>query len=168
MPAAADQPSRRSLAERFLAEQRPAEVDEATLAQLRRFVSDGLGGARVSDRYLLELAERAGVPVSRTLGGLPPDLRDRVHFHDLAAAEASLLDLAGEYERARQAIDRQRQQDCRRAVRRGRQRLEWMLGRPGLAATKRAQKQEILSWFRVWLETPELFRSWIELRKRRL
>jgi hypothetical protein len=30
---------------------------------------------------------------------------------------------------------------------------------------KRAEKQEIATWFRIWLETPDLFFDWLELRK---
>jgi len=35
-----------------------------------------------------------------------------------------------------------------------------------VAAEKRAEKAEIRQWFRVWLETPEAFFDWLELRKR--
>jgi hypothetical protein len=30
---------------------------------------------------------------------------------------------------------------------------------------KRAEKAEIATWFRIWLETPDLFFDWLELRK---
>jgi hypothetical protein len=33
-------------------------------------------------------------------------------------------------------------------------------------AQKRAEKQEILEWFRIWLETPETFFDWLDVRKR--
>jgi hypothetical protein len=51
---------------------------------------------------------------------------------------------------------------------RARQRLETLLRRPSLSAGKRAEKEEILSWVRVWLETPDLFPGWLDLRKRAL
>jgi len=167
-PCGARKPSRRSLVEDYLRLHSPAELNSATLAELRRYVSDRLGGAAVSDRYLLDLVERTPTPISRELGGLPLDLRDRVHFHDFAAAEASLRDLQREYEAASAAGDRQRAADCRRAVLRARQRLEMLLRQRTLSDVKRAEKQEILGWFRVWLENPELFATWIELRKRAL
>jgi hypothetical protein len=31
---------------------------------------------------------------------------------------------------------------------------------------KREEKQEILEWFRIWLETPETFFDWLDVRKR--
>jgi formylmethanofuran dehydrogenase subunit E len=30
---------------------------------------------------------------------------------------------------------------------------------------KRAEKEEIMQWFKIWLETPETFFDWVELRK---
>ena len=36
---------------------------------------------------------------------------------------------------------------------------------PRVEAYKRDQKQEILEWFRIWLETPDTFFDWLDLRK---
>jgi hypothetical protein len=168
MPGAGKGPSRKSLVEAYLRQHAPAVINAAVLANLRRCVSAALGGARVADRYLLEIAEDLGFPVARELGGLPPDLRHRVHFHDFSAAEASLRDLAREYEAARAASLRERMQDCRRAVLRGKQRLTSLLRRTRLSPARRAEKEEIAVWFRVWLETPGLFPDWIALRRRAL
>jgi hypothetical protein len=164
MSGSVSKPSRKSLVEQFLRENAPAEISASVLTALRRYVAGRLEGARVSDRYLVELAENAGFSVARELGGLPADLRDRIHFHDLDAAQSSLLEMAREYAVA----DRRCRQDCRRAVRRAQDRLAALLRRPGLAPAKRAEKEEIASWFRVWLETPELFPDWIALRRRAL
>jgi len=30
---------------------------------------------------------------------------------------------------------------------------------------KRAEKTEIANWFRIWLETPDAFFDWLDLRK---
>jgi hypothetical protein len=30
---------------------------------------------------------------------------------------------------------------------------------------KRAEKEEIASWFRIWLETPDAFFDWLDVRK---
>jgi hypothetical protein len=32
-------------------------------------------------------------------------------------------------------------------------------------ASKRAQKEEIAHWFAIWLETPDAFFDWLEVRK---
>jgi hypothetical protein len=36
---------------------------------------------------------------------------------------------------------------------------------PRVSPEKRAEKREIATWFGIWLETPELFFDWLELRK---
>ncbi|MBI3664918.1 MAG: hypothetical protein HY236_01620 [Acidobacteria bacterium] len=141
MPGAAKKPSRKALVEEYLRRNRPAEIDAPALAALRRYVIEGLGeGARVSNRYLLDLLESTDVPIARELGGLPPDLRGRVHFHDLAAAEASLRDLLQEDEMARAAANSRRLEDCRHAVLQAKERLEMILRRAGLSPAKRAEK----------------------------
>lgn len=155
-------PSRKSLVREFLRLHQPPEITPDVLAALRRHVLQRLPGVTLSDRYLLDLAEQSGVPVSRELGGLPLDLVNRLHLHDLAAAEASLRDLQQEYSRAGSREDAE---DCRRAVLRGRRRLESLLRRPSLSPAKRAEKEEILAWVRVWLESPDLFPAWLDLRK---
>jgi hypothetical protein len=30
---------------------------------------------------------------------------------------------------------------------------------------KRAEKEEVLQWFKVWLDTPDAFFDWLEVRK---
>ena len=157
-------PSRKYLVEEYLRENKPEEITAEVLREIRRHVTERLGGATASERYLLDLLERTSIPIVRELGGLPADLRERVHFHDRAAAEASLREMQREYE----AGDRHRAEDVRRAVLRGRERLELLLRRPALSGEKRAEKVEIREWFRVWLENPALFDTWIELRKREL
>ena len=47
----------------------------------------------------------------------------------------------------------------------GRRRSEMIARNPRVDAHKREQKQEILEWFRIWLQTPEAFFDWLDLRK---
>lgn len=47
----------------------------------------------------------------------------------------------------------------------GRRRAEMIARNPKVEPHKRAEKEEIVQWFRVWLETPEAFFDWLELRK---
>jgi hypothetical protein len=47
----------------------------------------------------------------------------------------------------------------------GRRRAEMIARNPRVEAYKRDQKQEILEWFRIWLETPDTFFDWLDLRK---
>jgi hypothetical protein len=47
----------------------------------------------------------------------------------------------------------------------GRRRAELIARNRRVNASKRLVKQEVALWFRIWLETPELFTDWLSLRK---
>jgi hypothetical protein len=47
----------------------------------------------------------------------------------------------------------------------GRRRAEMIARNTKVEAHKRAEKSEISHWFQIWLETPEAFFDWLELRK---
>jgi hypothetical protein len=36
---------------------------------------------------------------------------------------------------------------------------------PRVDAQKREEKKEMLEWFRIWLETPDAFFDWLDVRK---
>jgi hypothetical protein len=38
-------------------------------------------------------------------------------------------------------------------------------GNKRVSPARRAEKEEIRQWFRVWIENPEVFFDWLELRK---
>jgi hypothetical protein len=47
----------------------------------------------------------------------------------------------------------------------GKQRAEGLAANPRVSLARRAEKREIAAWFRVWLESPDLFFDWLEVRK---
>jgi hypothetical protein len=47
----------------------------------------------------------------------------------------------------------------------GKRRAEMIARNPKVEAHKRAEKVEIASWFRIWLEQPDAFFDWLDLRK---
>jgi hypothetical protein len=160
-------PSVKSAVAEYLATHRPALISENELTALQRHVDTALSRPKpVSRSYLLAVLSGTDVEISHSLGGLPVDLRGRVHFATPDRAAESLLDLLGEYRKARAQGDRERADDCHRAVRQAKDRLRLTLRRPGLSEEKQREKQELLDWFLVWLETPELFDSWLTLRRR--
>jgi len=65
------------------------------------------------------------------------------------------FDLDGEFNRAARLYDKLKV--IKRAASLG--------ASPRVSPEKRREKQEIAAWFRVWLETPDLFFDWLELRK---
>jgi hypothetical protein len=46
----------------------------------------------------------------------------------------------------------------------GKQRALMIGNNPRVEAKKRAEKTEIAEWFTIWLQSPEIFENWIELR----
>jgi hypothetical protein len=47
----------------------------------------------------------------------------------------------------------------------GKRRAEMISRNPKVEAPKRAEKEEIANWFRIWLENPDSFFDWLDLRK---
>jgi hypothetical protein len=149
-----------------LNENPPPLVDRRVLAAICREAERALHRDKpVSRAYVLDVLSETQIPIERALGGLPVDLRGRIHFHDLDTAAASLADMTSEYQAARVSGDKTRAEDCRRAVRKGKDRLKLLLRRANLSPQKREEKQELLQWFLVWLEAPPLFPVWLELRR---
>jgi hypothetical protein len=92
-------------------------------------------------------------------------LRDLLEFHDLGSAEASLRKLDQVYRQYGAACDRRGADLVRSLLVKGKLRAASLAANPRVSAEKRAEKQEIATWFRIWLETPDLFFAWLELRK---
>ena len=47
----------------------------------------------------------------------------------------------------------------------GKRRAEMISRNPKVEPYKRAEKVEIANWFRIWLETPDAFFDWLDVRK---
>ena len=169
MKTGARQPSIRSTVIRWLEESKPAGIDNEQITALEAFVRQELTRPKpVSRSYLLDILSHTEIPIARALGGLPVDLRHRVKFAVPTEAAQSLADMQHEYETAKAAGNRGRCEDCRRAVRQGKERLKKLLSRRGLSPEKRDEKDELLRWFLVWLESPSLFSDWLSARTRRV
>ena len=167
MKGRSSQPTIKSLVLRYVEEHRLTSVHKEVLSLIAAEVQSTLRRGRpVSRSYLLQVLSTTTVEISRSLGGLPADLRHRVHFGDADRAAATLLEMQREYAAARDSGDRERAWDVRRAVRQAKDRLRLLLRRPSLSADKRAEKEELLVWVLVWLENPEVFAPWLKLRRR--
>jgi hypothetical protein len=92
-------------------------------------------------------------------------LRNLLQFHDFESAQASLRKLDELYREYRQASDRIGSGLVRSVVEKGKLRAGSLASNPRVSPDKRAEKREIATWFRIWLETPDLFFDWLELRK---
>jgi hypothetical protein len=87
-------------------------------------------------------------------------------FSTLEEAEETIARLERLRRKYQSENDRKGEECCRKVARMGRSRAE-MIGRnKRVRAQKRKQKQEIAAWFGIWLETPEIFETWLFLRKK--
>jgi hypothetical protein len=93
------------------------------------------------------------------------DLRGILVFRSFAEAEICIGRLEDLRRRYVVAEDRVGVALCRRIALTGRRRCEMISRNPQVAPMNRRRKSEIAVWFRVWLETPELFGDWLSLRR---
>jgi hypothetical protein len=128
---------------------------------------------KTSPSYIAGVLREAGKNVEyhdRFAGPPMPEpyasrLRDLLQFHDFASAEASLRKLDQIYREYREASDRTGTRLVRSLLQKGKLRAASMAANPRVRPEKRAEKAELAAWFRIWLETPDLFFDWLELRK---
>lgn len=86
-------------------------------------------------------------------------------FADLHAALQSLENLDAIYREYRADADRVGTCAVRDLVARARARARQAADNPRLDKSKRREKQEIVQWCKVWLEVPDLFFDWVEMRR---
>jgi hypothetical protein len=139
-------------------------------AELRR----ALGSAgKTSFSYIANVLREAGARVDYEDRYVDPwmeepyasRLKGVLQFGDLAAAEASLRQLDAIYREYQQAGDQVGTRLARSLALKGKQRAASLAASPRVSPERRQQKQEIATWFRVWLETPDLFFAWLDLRQ---
>jgi len=92
-------------------------------------------------------------------------LKGALQFHDLESGQADIRMLDALRREYQHASDRAGVELVRSLALKGKQRAESLGASARVRPEKRREKQEIASWFRVWLETPELFFDWPGLRK---
>jgi len=130
-------------------------------------------GRRASRSYVAGVLAEAGVRVEVDDKYIDPwmdepyagRLKGVLEFGDTAKAEASIRKLDAAYREYRELGDRVGVGLVRTLMLKGKQRAAGLASNPRLSREKRTEKQEIAGWFRVWLETPDLFADWLGLRK---
>jgi hypothetical protein len=86
-------------------------------------------------------------------------------FSTFAEAELTLKSLEKLCRNYAASSDKKGMEYCRRIASLGRSRAELISRNKKVRLEKRLQKKEIATWFRIWLETPDLFDDWLSLRK---
>jgi hypothetical protein len=143
----------------------PAELEQIRRQLLARLGAEGKASAESIAAVLAE----AGLAVQRT--SEPVAERYEEEFHDLLRfatledAEMCLIRLDELLRKFRQEGDRTGETRVREVAQLGHRRAVMISRNAKVDAVKRAEKTEVAQWFRVWLETPEAFFEWLELRK---
>ncbi len=143
-----------------------AEVD-----QLRRklIYEHGEAGKTGSD-YIADVLKSAGYKVALSQQEEAEDkyeeeFEDLLHFRTLQDAEVSLMRLDELMRRFRAHRELAAVERVLNVARLGKRRAEMIARNPKVEAQKRAEKSEIANWFRIWLETPDAFFDWLDVRK---
>jgi hypothetical protein len=87
-------------------------------------------------------------------------------FSSFADTERTLIRLENLCRNYEAASDKKGVGYCRRIAFLGRRRAELISRNTRVRLQKRLQKQEVATWFRIWLETPDIFNDWLSMRKK--
>ena len=167
-----DQPSNKKAlilgAARSLGKSRftPAEIE-----QIRRQLIAQLGTAgKTSPDYILSVLKEAGLRVAWSTRAdseerYEEEFADLLHFRTLDEAEMCLVRLDELFRKFSAEGDRGETERVREVARLGRRRAEMIARNRKVDERKRAEKEEIAHWFAIWLETPDAFFDWLEVRK---
>ncbi len=93
-------------------------------------------------------------------------LRNIVRIDDLKSTLASIRNLENLRRKYVEANDKQGLRLLRETAIRGKQTAAEAIEKKDLDETMRYVNSEIAQWFTVWLQTPEVFESWVTLRQR--
>jgi hypothetical protein len=129
----------------------------------------GAEGKTGSD-YIADVLQSAGWKVVLTQQEEAEDqfeeeFEDLLHFKTLSDAEVSLMrldELLRRFKAHRETTAAERVMEIARL---GKRRAEMISRNHKVEAHKRAEKEEIANWFRIWLENPDAFFEWLEVRK---
>lgn len=144
----------------------PAEID-----QLRRKLQAEHGeSGKTSSDYIAEVLKNDGLKVSLEFQEeaeeqYEEEFDDLLHFKTLEDAEVSIMRLDELMRKFSSQGERAAVERVLNVARLGKRRAEMIARNHKVEAHKRAEKEEIASWFRIWLETPDSFFDWVNVRK---
>lgn len=143
----------------------PAEIEQIRRQLLAKF---GAAGKAAPD-YIVTVLSEQGMPVQRSsepgAEQYEEEFRDLLHFATLEDAEMCLIRLDELLRKFRSRSDHAGEDRVREVAKMGHRRAMMIARNSKVDAGKRAEKEEVGRWFQVWLETPEAFFEWLEVRK---
>jgi hypothetical protein len=144
----------------------PAEIEQIR----RQLIARHGDQAKTSPDYIVSVLQEAGLRVvmstkSDTEGRYEEEFDDLLHFSTLDEAEMCIVRLDELLRKFLAEDERAAAERVREVARLGKRRSEMIARNHKVDAQKRAAKEEIAHWFTIWLETPDAFFDWLEVRK---
>jgi hypothetical protein len=143
----------------------------AEIEQLRRkLIAEHGEEGKSSNEYIAEVLKSMGWKVQMTEREeaeerFEEEFEDILHFKTLQDAEVSLTRLDELLRRFRTHGEKAAVERVLEIARLGKRRAEMIAHNRKVEAPKREEKKEIAEWFRIWLETPDAFFDWLEVRR---
>lgn len=91
--------------------------------------------------------------------------RNILKFTDFVQAVGSIRRLENLRKQFARTNDREGLRRVQETALKGKRRAQMISRNTKVDAQKRAEKEEIANWFTLWLQTPEMFETWLELRQ---
>lgn len=144
----------------------PAEIEQLR----RRMIAQHGEEAKTGSDYIADVLKGAGLKVvlsqqEEAEDQYEEEFEDLLHFKTLEDAEVSIMRLDELMRKFQVHGERAAVERVLNVARLGKRRAEMIARNPKVEAPKRAEKVEIASWFRIWLETPDAFFDWLDVRK---
>lgn len=152
-------------------ELRKTSYSSAEIEQVRRRLVAQWGEAgKTSADYVASVLAQAGLRVVRSVqadteGRYEEEFRDLLHFSTFEEAEVCLVRLDELFRKFAVEGERAAAARVREVAQLGRRRAEMIARNAKVDRVKRAEKEEVARWFGVWLEQPDAFFDWLEIRK---
>lgn len=144
----------------------PAEIDQLR----RRLIAEHGDVGKTGPDYIADVLKDAGHRVLLSLQEeaeeqYEEEFEDLLHFKTLEDAEVSIMRLDELMRKFRAHGEPAAVERVLNVARLGKRRAEMIAHNHKVEPHKRAEKEEIANWFRIWLETPDAFFDWIDVRK---
>ncbi len=143
-----------------------AEIDQLR----RKLIADHGEAGKSSNEYIAEVLKSMGWKVQlsereEAEERFEEEFEDILHFKTLQDAEVSITRLDELLHRFQAHGEMAAVERVLEIARLGKRRAEMISHNRKVEPRKREEKKEIAEWFRIWLETPDAFFDWLEVRK---
>jgi hypothetical protein len=149
-------------------------VQQFTLAEIdqlrRKLIAEHGEDGKTGNDYIADVLKGAGLKVALSMQEEAEDhyeeeFEDLLHFKTLEDAEVSIMRLDELMLKFKAHGETAAVERVLNVARLGKRRAEMIARNPKVEKPKREEKTEIANWFKIWLETPDVFFDWLDVRK---